>query len=58
MTVETHSEMETWEVAKQFAASLKSGDRILFLPGLDMRSEAVGDLELSDINSGLCSEMH
>ena len=26
MTVETHSEMETWEVAKQFAASLKSGD--------------------------------
>lgn len=26
MTVETHSEIETWEVAKQFAASLKSGD--------------------------------
>ena len=26
MTVETHSEIETWEVAKQFAATLKSGD--------------------------------
>ena len=26
MTVETHSETETWEVAKRFAASLKPGD--------------------------------
>lgn len=26
MTVETHSEIETWEVAKRFAATLKSGD--------------------------------
>ena len=26
MTVETHSEMETWEVAKHFAATLKPGD--------------------------------
>ena len=28
MTVETHSEIETWEVAKRFAATLKSGDVI------------------------------
>lgn len=26
MLFETHSEVETWEVAKQFAATLKSGD--------------------------------
>ena len=26
MTVETYSEVETWEVAKRFAATLKSGD--------------------------------
>ena len=26
MTVETHDERETWTVAKQFAATLKSGD--------------------------------
>jgi tRNA threonylcarbamoyladenosine biosynthesis protein TsaE len=26
MTIETHNEMETWEVAKQFATTLKSGD--------------------------------
>ena len=26
MTVETHSEIETWEVAKRFAATLRSGD--------------------------------
>ena len=26
MVFETHSEVETWEVAKQFAATLKSGD--------------------------------
>ena len=26
MKFETHSEIETWEVAKRFAASLKSGD--------------------------------
>ena len=26
MTFETHSEIETWEVAKQFAATLRSGD--------------------------------
>lgn len=26
MTVETHSEVETWDVAKRFAATLKPGD--------------------------------